>query len=385
MSIPSERTGESLLDIWPSLAGGSAGTINVTVAGLEVPSMSQSPTIQSAAPQLDEIADFLADTPGTDEAMVAAARRRQETLTKPLGALGRLEDLAVWLAGWQGRAKPELQRPRCLIFAGNHGVVARGISAYPSAVTTQMVANFEAGGAAINQICKLHGIALRVVPIELDHPTADFTEEPAMSAEECEAAFRIGYDSVPCDTSVLLLGEMGIGNTTAAAAICTALFGGPAAQWTGAGTGLTGEALVHKAMVVETAVSRHKDNLNNPMQTLAALGGRELAAIAGATLAARANRVPVLLDGFISTAAVAPLFAIDRTALLHCTASHASAEFGHRRLLEKLDMEPVLGLRMRLGEASGAAVAFGVLAAAVACHNDMATFGEAGVSTADSD
>ena len=345
--------------------------------------MSELSTIPDSVPVLHDISGFLSDLPQADGDAAAAARRRQETLTKPLGALGRLEDLAVWLAGWQGRVKPELDRPRCLIFAGNHGVAQRGVSAYPAEVTAQMVANFEAGGAAINQICRLNGIALRVVPIDLDRPTADFTEGPAMSAAEFDQAFRIGFESVVADTSVLLLGEMGIANTTAASAICTALFGGPAAQWTGAGTGLADEALVQKAMVVEAAVARHRKAAADPIATLAALGGRELAAIAGATLAARTRHIPVLLDGFITTAAVAPLHAANPDALAHCVASHVSAEPGHRRLLDKLAMEPILGLRMRLGEGSGAAVAFGVLAAAVACHNHMATFREAGVSTAE--
>jgi nicotinate-nucleotide--dimethylbenzimidazole phosphoribosyltransferase len=333
-----------------------------------------------ASPKFGELRALLRDLPEPDLELGEAARRRQDVLTKPKGSLGRLEELAIWLAGWQGREKPELDRPRCLIFAGNHGVAARGVSAYPSEVTAQMVLNFEAGGAAINQLCDRFGIALRVIPLDLDRPTADFTQAPALSVAEFDAAFQVGFESVVSDTSVLLLGEMGIGNTTAAAAICTALFGGPAAAWVGPGTGVDHDGLANKRAVIESAVSRHRALLENPLEILRVLGGRELVAIAGATMAARQMRIPVLLDGFISTAAVAPLQSAWRAALAHCTASHVSAEPGHRKLLDELGMEPVLGLRMRLGEASGAAVAFAVLAAAVACHNGMATFEEAGVS-----
>jgi nicotinate-nucleotide--dimethylbenzimidazole phosphoribosyltransferase len=333
-----------------------------------------------ASPSFAALPALLRTLPAADEASAAAARQRQDSLTKPRGSLGRLEDLAVWLAGWQRRVKPELDRPRCLIFAGNHGIAARGVSAYPSAVTAQMVLNFEAGGAAINQLCERFGIALQVIPLELDRPTADFTQAPALAVEEFERAFKIGFDSVAPDTSVLLVGEMGIGNSTAAAAICTALFGGPPAAWVGPGTGVDHDGLVNKRSVIETAVSRHRDLLSDPLASLRVLGGRELAAIAGAVTAARLQRIPVLLDGFITTAAVAPLQAAQPGALAHCMASHASAEPGHRKLLDELGLEPVLGLRMRLGEASGAAVAYAVLAAAVACHNGMATFAEAGVS-----
>ena len=335
------------------------------------------------SPSLAELQALLRALPMSDEALAVAARQHHDMLTKPRGSLGRLEDLAVWLAAWQGRIKPSLERPRCLIFAGNHGIAARGVSAYPSAVTAQMVLNFEAGGAAINQLCERFGIALQVIPLELDRPTADFTQAPALGVDEFEQAFKTGFDSVPADTSVLLLGEMGIGNSTAAAAICTALFGGPAAAWVGPGTGVDHDGLINKRSVIETAVSRHRDLLGDPLQVLRALGGRELVAIAGAATAARLRRIPVLLDGFISTAAAAALEAAQRGALAHCLASHASAEPGHRKLLDELGLEPVLGLRMRLGEASGAAVAYAVLAAAVACHNGMATFAEAGVSEKD--
>ena len=341
-----------------------------------------SPTAETAllTSPFNELMPLLRRLPEPDEDAATVARHRQDTLTKPRGSLGRLEDLAIWLAAWQRKAKPSLDRAHCVIFAGNHGVTAQGVSAYPAAVTAQMVLNFEAGGAAINQLCERFGIALRVFSLDLDRPTADFTQGPALSVADFDAAFRAGFESVAADTDVLLVGEMGIGNTTAAAAICTALFGGSAADWTGPGTGLEREALARKVAVVDTAVERHRAIIGNPLEVLRALGGRELVAIAGAIVAARLHRIPVLLDGFISTAAVAPLQATDATALAHCVASHASAEPGHRRLLDRLGLAPVLSLNMRLGEGSGAAVAFAVLSAAVACHNGMATFDEAGVS-----
>jgi nicotinate-nucleotide--dimethylbenzimidazole phosphoribosyltransferase len=329
-----------------------------------------------------ELDKALLELPPADDMFRSQAKERQDTLTKPRGSLGRLEELAIWLAAWQGRLKPQLDRSHCLIFAGNHGVVARHVSAYPSEVTAQMVQNFEAGGAAINQLCERFGIALRVIPIELDRPTADFTQSAALSVEDFDRAFKIGFDAVAPDTTVLLVGEMGIGNTTAASAICAALFGGPVARWVGPGTGIDQSGLIVKRSVVETALHRHRALLKKPLEVLRAFGGRELVAIAGAVVSARTQRIPVLLDGFISTAAAAPLHAIHAGALDHCMASHVSAEPGHRKLLEKLGMEPLLGLRMRLGEASGAAVAYPVLMAAIACHNGMATFAEARVSGA---
>jgi nicotinate-nucleotide--dimethylbenzimidazole phosphoribosyltransferase len=266
------------------------------------------------------------------------------------------------------------------VFAGNHGVAALGVSAFPAAVTAQMVANFRAGGAAINQLCKTFDAELRVYEMALDHPTADFTQAPALSDEDCARAMAYGMMAVEPGIDVLALGEMGIANTTAASAVCAALFGGTAAEWTGPGTGVAGAALTRKAQVVGAGVARHAAARGNPLEVLRCLGGHELAAIAGAVIAARRARTPVLLDGFACTAAAAVLFAIDPTLLDHCQVAHCSAEPGHRRLLERIGKKPLVDLGMRLGEASGAALALGILRAALACHTGMATFGEAGVS-----
>jgi nicotinate-nucleotide--dimethylbenzimidazole phosphoribosyltransferase len=322
----------------------------------------------------------LDDLPAPDPAAAESARARQARLTKPAGSLGRLEEIAIWLAAWQRRHPPALDRPLCLVFAGNHGVTARGVSAYPSEVTRQMVANFAAGGAAINQLCQTYDAKLRVLDLELDRPTADFTQGPAMTEAECATALEAGFRAVERGHDLLLLGEMGIGNTTAAAALSAALFGGGGAAWAGPGTGLDAAGVGRKARVVDMALAWHGAALADPLQALRRLGGREIAAITGAVAAARLVGIPVVLDGFVATAAAAPLAKLASGALDHCLAGHVSAEPGHGRLLAALGLEPLLALGMRLGEASGAAVALGVLRGAVAAHTGMATFAEAGVS-----
>jgi nicotinate-nucleotide--dimethylbenzimidazole phosphoribosyltransferase len=301
-------------------------------------------------------------------------------LTKPPGSLGRLEELAIWLARWQGRDRPRLDRVAINVFAGNHGIAAHGVSAYPAEVTAQMVANFAAGGAAISQIARLAGAGLHVEAIELDRPTRDFTVAAAMDADEFLRAVDIGYRSVPEACDLLVVGEMGIANTTAAAALCTALLGGGAGRWAGRGTGVDDEGLARKRTTIEAALDFHRDVIADPLRLAACLGGRELAAVAGSVLAARRRCIPVLLDGFVATAAVLPLARLAADALDHCRAGHVSAEAGHRALLGEMKLAPLLDLGMRLGEASGAATAILLLRAALACHNGMATFAEAGVS-----
>ena len=320
------------------------------------------------------------DLPSGHPAASAAVAQREATLTKPPRSLGRLEDLVGWLAHWQGHAPPRLDRVDILVFAGNHGVTRLGVSAYPAEVTAQMVANFAAGGAAINQLARTAGAKLRVIPLALDMPTADFTAQPALTEQEFLAAVMTGYEAVSPDCDLVCLGEMGIGNTTAAAAIAAALFGGGGARWAGRGTGVDEDGLARKRTVIDGALARHAALLHDPLAIAAALGGRELAAILGATLAARRKNIPVLLDGFVCTAAVAPLAKLRTDTLSHALAGHVSAEAGHRMLLEELSLAPIVDLNMRLGEASGAAVALLILRAALACHTGMATFAQAGVS-----
>jgi nicotinate-nucleotide--dimethylbenzimidazole phosphoribosyltransferase len=329
---------------------------------------------------LDDLRTFCRDLPGGDAGAAKAATLRQQVLTKPPGSLGRLEELAIWLARWQGRELPRLDRITIAVFAGNHGVAARGVSAYPQAVTAQMVANFENGGAAINQIARLTGAELKVVPIELDRPTHDFTKAAAMDTEEFLGAIDIGYHTVPPDGDLLVVGEMGIANTTAAATLCAALLGGGAVHWAGRGTGVDDAGLSRKRAAIEGALEHHRAISGDPLKVAAAMGGRELAAIAGAILAARRHKIPVLLDGFVATAAIVPLMRLNAGILDHCRAGHVSAEAGHVALLDEFGLDPLLELGMRLGEASGAAVAILLLRAALACHAGMATFSEAGVS-----
>ena len=322
----------------------------------------------------------VAGMPGPDEAAAERACAHDAHLTKPAGALGRLEALAQWAAAWQGRHPPRADRIQVLVFAGNHGVAARGVSAYPSAVTAQMVANFEAGGAAINQLCEVLGAALTAVPLDLDRPTEDMTETPALGEADCVQALETGMAAVDGDADLLCLGEMGIGNTTAAAALAAALCGGDGASWVGPGTGVDREGLARKAAVVDAALARHGEALRDPLAALACVGGRELAAITGAVVQARNARVPVLLDGFACTAAAAVIAKLRNDGLDHTQVAHRSAEPGHRRLLEALSLEPLLDLGLRLGEASGAALAAGLVRMAMAVHNGMATFDSAGVS-----
>jgi nicotinate-nucleotide--dimethylbenzimidazole phosphoribosyltransferase len=327
-----------------------------------------------------EIRALLPDLPGPHLEAATATAEREAILTKPAGALGRLEELTAWLATWQGRHPPRIDHPRVCVFAGNHGVAARGVSAFPASVTAQMVQNFIAGGAAVNQLCKQADADLRVYEMALDQPTRDFTIAPAMSEEECARAMAYGMMAVEPGIDLLCLGEMGIANTTAAAALCLALFGGTAEDWTGPGTGVTGGALANKIRVVAEGVARHKAALGDPLEILRHLGGHELAAIAGALLAARLARVPVVLDGFACTTAAAIVRALDSRAIDHCLVAHVSAEPGHRLLLVKIEKGALLDLGMRLGEASGAALAVNILRSAVACHSGMASFAEAGVS-----
>lgn len=325
---------------------------------------------------------ILSELPGPDLAARAEVVRRQAELTKPPGSLGRLEEIAEWLAAWQGRAQPRIERPRVAVFAGTHGVARQGVSAYPPEVTQQMVKNFLSGGAAINQLSAVIDADLRIYELDLDHPTEDFTRAPAMSEARAANAMTYGMMAAEPGIDVLCLGEMGIANTTSAAALCAALFGGTGADWAGPGTGVGGAALARKVAVIDEALRHHATAVaeRDPLALLAALGGEEFAAIAGAVLAARMGRIPVLLDGYACTAAAAALHACDSRALDHCVVAHRSAEPGHRRLLDAIGQRPLLDMDMRLGEASAAALAVPLLKAAAACHNGMATFAEAGVS-----
>jgi nicotinate-nucleotide--dimethylbenzimidazole phosphoribosyltransferase len=337
-------------------------------------------TIAATGMPFDDVRALMRDLPLTDASVREKFRERDQQLTKPPGALGRLESIALWVAEWQAAYPPRIVRPVVAVFAGNHGVVAQGVAAYPSAVTAQMVANFQSGGAAVNQICKTYELGLKVFELALAIPTGDITVMPAMEEADCAATMAYGMEAIAGGCDLLCIGEMGIGNTTIAAAICHGLYGGKASDWVGPGTGVDEAGLRRKADAVARAVSLHAAHLGDPLEVLRRLGGRELAAMAGAILAARLQRVPVLIDGYVASAAAAILHAMRPDALDHCLAAHCSAEPAHRQLLARLGKEPILDLGMRLGEGSGAALAAGVVKVAVNLHNDMATFASAGVS-----
>lgn len=339
--------------------------------------------MNAPAPTFEEMRRIVRDLPGPDQEAQTKVVQRQTELTKPPGSLGRLEEIAEWLAAWQGRASPRVERPRIAVFAGSHGVAVRGVSAYPPEVTGQMVKNFLSGGAAINQLAGSIDADLRIYELDLEHPTNDFTRGVAMSEARTANAMAYGMMAAEPGIDVLCLGEMGIANTTTAATLCAALFGGTGADWAGPGTGVQGKALARKIAVIDEALAQHRALIEqrDPLVLLAAVGGEEFAAIAGAVLAARMGRIPVLLDGYACTAAASVLHALDRHALDHCLVAHRSAEPGHTRLLEATGQRPLLDFGMRLGEASAAALAVPLLKAAAACHNGMATFAQAGVSS----
>lgn len=329
---------------------------------------------------LNDIRECFSRMPLPDEQARKGARARDAELTKPPGSLGRLEDIAVWLAGWQGTPTPVITSPALAVFAGNHGVTTHGVTPYPPSVTAQMVSNFMTGGAAINQICSVGGIRLSVHPIALDVPTADIVTEPAMSDEELLHHMTVGMTAVPTDCDLFAAGEMGIGNTTSASAIYLALFGGDASRIVGRGTGVDNDGLHRKIDAVQSAVALHASAASDPIDILRRLGGREIAAIAGAILATRFRRIPTVLDGYVVTAAAAVLHAMDPRALDHCVSGHCSAEGAHAAFLDKLGLKPILQLGMRLGEGTGAALAMSIVRAAAACQSGMATFASAGVS-----
>ena len=327
---------------------------------------------------LAEFRELLADMPTADRDAMEAARAHDAQLTKPPGALGRLEELAIWYRGWRGGERAEIAAPQIIVFAGNHGVAARGVSAFPAEVTAQMVLNFEHGGAAINQIARSTGARLDVHALSLETPTQDFTQTAAMTDDNLLIALQTGWNAVDVGADLLVVGEMGIANTTSAAALACALLGGAAGDWTGRGTGVDDAGLQLKTDVVAQGVALHQGG--DGLDMLGRLGGRELAAMAGAIAHARHLRIPVILDGFICSAAALCLEKTVAGALDHAVAGHLSAEGAHARLLEALGKTPILDLGLRLGEGSGAGVAISILKTALACHAGMATFAQAGVS-----
>ncbi|WP_019218581.1 nicotinate-nucleotide--dimethylbenzimidazole phosphoribosyltransferase [Bartonella florencae] len=322
----------------------------------------------------DDFRALLTNLPTADAFSITLAKRRQKKLTKAQGALGKLGDIAVWYAGWRGTEKPIVKRPLVAIFSGNHGVTEENITPFPQSMTQKMVENFAAGGAAINQICIAYDLGLKIFDLALEYPTMNITKDAAMDERSAAATMAFGMESIAGGTDLLCIGEMGIGNTTIASALCLALFGGDVEEWTGSAMGSEGEFYQRKIAAVKTALSLHKDHFHDPFEIMRRLGGREIAAMVGAILAARMEKVPVILDGFVATAAAAILYKMHPRALDHILVGHVSSEEVHRKLLKKIDKEPILDLKMRLGEGTGAAIAAGIVKAAVLTHTQMAVF-----------
>jgi nicotinate-nucleotide--dimethylbenzimidazole phosphoribosyltransferase len=327
----------------------------------------------------EHVAPLLVDLPSPDAAAAAAVAERAAHVLRPRGALARLDEVASWLAGWQRTTRPDVERPAAVVFVADHGVAEEGVSAYPQSVTEAMLRALQQGVATASMMADIVDATLDVVDVGVGRPTGNLAREPALSHERFAECMETGRDAVRgLDCDLLVLGEMGIGNTTAAAAVCAALFGLTAEDWAGRGTGLDDAGLARKVAVIETA--RRRVGEVPPFEALRLLGGAELVSLVGATLEARAASIPVVLDGFVVTAAVAPLYLARRDALDHCIAGHCSAEPGHRLLLEKLGMRPLLDLDLRLGEGSGALAAVPLIRIAAAAVSKVATFEEWGLS-----
>jgi len=327
--------------------------------------MSKPPLIPPLLPQPDV------------EARARVEFRTTEVL-RPTGALRRLDELAAWLAGWQRTDRPDVTSPAVVVFAADHGVARRGVSAYPQSITSEMLRALRGGAATAAAMARAVGAELRVVDVGVGEPTGDIVDEDALSEERFAKTFEAGRSAVrDLDCDLIAFGEMGIGNTTVAAVVCAALFGLRADDWVGRGTGIDDVTLARKIEIVDLARARVAGD--SPLEVLRRAGGAELAAIAGATLEARLRSVPVVLDGFVATAAAATLEIAQSGALDHCIAGHCSAEQGHRLLLEKLDLDPLLDLELRLGEASGALAAMPLIKLACVCATEVATFSEWGL------
>jgi nicotinate-nucleotide--dimethylbenzimidazole phosphoribosyltransferase len=323
----------------------------------------------------DWMRQALADAPTADEKVREAVRRRADDILRPTGALARLDDVAVWTAGWQRTTSPRVERPLGIVFAADHGVAHAGVSKYPIEVTKAMFDAFATHRSTITSLARVAGAELRVVDVGVGRPSGDLRHERAVDDhrfDECVDAGRRAVDSA--DTDLIIFGEMGIGNTTAAAAVAHALYGGAVEDWVGRGTGVDDEGLARKRAAVAAGVARAAGR--SPIDVLAEVGGLELVSIAAAILAARRRSIPVVLDGYVVGAAAAVLHAMRPDALDHCIAGHRSAEPGHRRLLEHLGMSPLLDLDMRLGEASGAMIAVPIVRMACAAVAEVPTFTE---------
>jgi nicotinate-nucleotide--dimethylbenzimidazole phosphoribosyltransferase len=341
----------------------------------------------------------LPSIPPIDEQAAEAARARQAVLTKPGGSLGRLEELSIQLAGIRGQARPRVERKAVIVMAADHGIAREGVSAYPSEVTPQMVLNFLQGGAAINVLARQAGARVKVVDMgvaydfgdlpgliqrKVAHGTRSITAGPAMTRAQAEQALQIGIDlaaaEVDSGLDLIATGDMGIGNTTPSSAIVAAFTGLPPARVTGRGTGVDDTGLARKVTAIQTALLVNHPDPSDALDVLHKLGGFEIAGMAGVMIGAAARRIPVVVDGFISGAAALVAAELLPSVRPYLIAAHLSVEIGHRAIWERLGLRPLLDLNLRLGEGTGAALAFHLVEAAARILDEMATFGEAGVS-----
>ena len=347
---------------------------------------------------MNKLSQTIAAIKPLDEAAIERARQRQDQLTKPQGSLGVLEQLSLKLAGIQGTERPAIRKKVIVVMAGDHGVVKEGISAFPQEVTPQMVANFAAGGAGINVLARHAGCEVRVVDVGVAVPvsiegvidrkvrpgTGNIAAGPAMTPEEAVAALEAGIDiaeaEIAAGADLLGTGDMGIGNTTPSSAILTVFSGASTELTVGRGTGIGTDALAHKRAVIERAIEVNRPDAGDGLDVLAKVGGLEIGGLAGVILGAAAGRVPVVIDGFISSAAAMIAASLCPESKSYMIASHVSVEPGHRLMLEELGLKPMLFMDMRLGEGTGAALASSLVEAAAKVISEMATFAEAGVA-----
>ena len=321
--------------------------------------------------------DQLDGLPQCDSSARDAVHERAANILRPSGALAWLDEIAAWVAGWQRTAEPRVENPAALIFAADHGVAAAAeVSAYPPGVTEAMFSAYREDRSTITAFARIAGASVTAVDVGIGRPTGDIRYEAALSEERFDSIVQTAFDAVDrIDCDLLVLGEMGIGNTTASAAIAASLAGGETAAWVGRGTGVDDEGLARKRTAVQESVRRIA-GITDPLEILREVGGAEIAAITAATVAARRRSIPVVLDGYVVTSAVLPLSMIEPSTIDHCTVGHCSAEPGHRKLLERLAKPPLLDLDMRLGEGSGAMAAVPLIAMACAGITDVPTFAE---------
>lgn len=322
-----------------------------------------------ASSPFDDVRHLIASAPGADEIARKSAQQRQHEIAQPTGELGRLSELPVWLATWQGKDPASVQNPQVVVFIASHGVTEQSVSAYGKAESEQKLSDLTSGKGAVNQIAGTQSCGLKVVELAPEMPTMDITQGPAMSEKECAATIAYGMEAVADRPDVLALGAVGAGATTAAGAVAYALFGGAPSFWAVSGSAAQKpDLLVGKASAIDAAVSLNSGQLQDPLEVLRRLGGRDLAAIVGAIIAARHERIPVVLDGFVATTAAALLHSMEPGIVDHCMVGAVTSRDSHHALLGRISKKPLLELGMGLGDGSGAALAIGIARSAVACH-----------------